>query len=99
MFDWESFTSFAKSKMSFYDINQVAKAFIERAESYGYEGALYSSKNYLEKIWYADEFETVWLANYTSKTEYKGKYKFWQMCNTGKIDGINADVDIDIWYK
>ena len=82
-----------------YDINNVAKTFIKRAEEYGYRGMLYSSKNFLEKIWYVDEFENIWLAHYTEKTNYDGKYQFWQMCDTGRIDGISGNVDIDIWYK
>ena len=43
-------------------------------------------------------FYPVWLAHYTSQTNYEGKYIMWQMCNTGRIDGINGDVDIDILY-
>ena len=99
VFDWESWTSFPKAEMSFYDINNVAKTFIKRAEEYGYKGMLYSSKNFLEKIWYVDEFENIWLAHYTDKTNYDGKYQFWQMCDTGRVDGINGAVDIDIWYR
>ena len=99
VFDWESWTSFASAEMSFYDINNVAKTFIKRIEEYGYKGALYSSKNYLERIWYADEFDNVWLAHYTDMTDYTGKFQYWQMCDTGRIDGINENVDIDVWYR
>lgn len=99
VFDWESWNSFSKSEMSFYDINKVAQEFIKRVEEYGNIGALYSSKNYLEKIWYTDEFENIWLAHYTDKTNYTGKYKYWQMCDTGRVEGINGAVDIDIWYR
>ena len=42
----------------------------------------------------------IWLANYTSKTEYKGKYMMWQMTSSAKINGITDNtVDIDILYK
>ena len=98
VFDWEIWSSFPRAEMSFYDINNVAKTYIKRAEEYGYKGMLYSSKNYLEKTWYVDEFENIWLAHYTEKTNYEGKYDFWQMCDTGRIDGIKGAVDIDIWY-
>ena len=99
VFDWESWSSFSKSEMSFYDINNIAMTFIKRCEENGHIGALYSSKNYLEKIWNVDEFENIWLAHYTNETNYEGHYNFWQMCDTGRIDGINGAVDIDIWYK
>ncbi len=97
-FDWESWSSFVNCNMSFYDINKIAKTYETTLNKKGYKASLYSSKNYLQKVWYADDFENVWLAHYTSKTDYDNKYYLWQMCNTGKIDGINGDVDIDILY-
>ena len=41
----------------------------------------------------------IWLAHYTDQTSYTGDYKMWQMCENGKIDGIDTLVDIDILYK
>ena len=42
----------------------------------------YSSKNYLENIWYPVK-SNIWLAHYTEQTNYEGKYKVWQICNNG----------------
>ena len=67
-------------------------------EKKGYKAMLYSSKNYLEKIWLPTKYPK-WLAHYTEKTDYQGKYKFWQLCNDGKISGINGPVDINIMYN
>lgn len=39
------------------------------------------------------------LPHYTDKTNYLGKYKYWQICDTGRVDGINGNVDIDIMYE
>lgn len=97
-FDWENWNSFVNLKLSFYEINHIASTFIEYLESKGYKSSMYSSKNYLEKIWYADRYENIWLAQYASKADYTKKYQYWQMCNTGRIDGIYGDVDIDIEY-
>lgn len=98
VFDWENFNKWNEYKLSFHDINTIADTFIETVEKAGYEGMLYSSKFYLENIWENKNDYPVWLAHYTDKTNYQGKYKFWQMCNDGVIDGINGDVDIDIMY-
>ena len=95
-FDWESWSSFVKCNMSFYDINQVAKTYEKTLNNRGYKTSLYGSKNYLQRVWNVDEFENVWLAHYTEETDYDKKYYLWQMCNTGRIDGIGGDVDIDI---
>ena len=59
---------------------------------------LYSSKNYLEKIWLKTDYP-IWLAHYTNKTNYDGEYKVWQMCSNGRVSGINGDVDINIMYN
>lgn len=96
-FDWESWNSFNTTGMSFYTINKSANVFLDTLVEKGHKGMLYSSKNYLEKIWYPTEHET-WLAHYTDQTNYQGKYSVWQMCDTGRVEGINTNVDIDIMY-
>lgn len=96
-FDWESWNSFNTTGMSFYTINKSANTFLDILANSGYKGMLYGSKNYLEKIWYPTNHDT-WLAHYTSQTNYQGKYTIWQMCDTGRVDGINGNVDIDIMY-
>lgn len=98
-FDWESWNSFNKCNLSFYDLNRMAQTYIKIFKNRGYNSLLYSSKYYLERIWFAKEYDDIWLANYTDKTDYQGLYKYWQCSNTGKISGINGDVDIDIFYK
>ena len=65
----------------------------------GYQSMLYSSKNYLEKIWFKTSFPT-WLAHYTEETSYEGEYMCWQRTNLAKINGITGNtVDFDICYE
>ena len=99
VFDWENWSKWNSYKISFHDINETANSFIKTVKDKGYEGMLYSSKFYLENIWENKHDYPVWLAHYTDKTSYKGKYVMWQLSNTGRIDGINGDVDIDILYN
>ena len=98
VFDWESLNSFNTTGMSFNTINKVANTFLDVISENGYKGMLYSSKNYLEKIWYPTKYD-IWLAQYNNKVTYEGEYSIWQMCDTGKIAGINEPVDIDIMYE
>ena len=95
-FDWEEWNSFADYKLSFYDISKLADAFINVCKDNGYDGILYSSKNYLETIWHQELFPNIWLAQYANTATYNKSYNYWQMCNTGRIDGIKGDVDIDL---
>lgn len=96
-FDWESWTSFNTTGMSFNTINKAANTFLDILEEAGYKGMLYSSKNYLEKIWYPTEHET-WLAQYNKRSTYEGDYSIWQMSESGRVKGVKGDVDIDIMY-
>lgn len=96
-FDWESWSVFNTVGMSLYTINKSANTFLDTLQEAGYKGMLYSSKNYLEKIWYPTNHET-WLAQYNTKVTYEGEYSIWQMSDNGKVDGIKGDVDIDIMY-
>ncbi len=99
VFDWENWGFYQDFNLSFYHLTEMAKAFIKTVEDAGYEGMLYSSKNYLENIWY-DTKHPVWLAHYTNETNYAGDYKFWQLCSNGVVSGINDNmVDINIMYK
>lgn len=98
VFDWENWSKYTKFRISFHTLNKVATAFMDRVDELGYEGVLYSSKYYLENIWYQEDY-TNWLAYYNEDfTSYKDYY-MWQLCNNGKIDGIDSYVDIDIRYK
>lgn len=98
-FDWENWSSYNNFHMSFNTLTKTAEAFMKTLEAKGYKSMLYSSKNYLEKIWFKTSFP-VWLAHYTSKTSYQGEYMCWQRTSSAKIPGITANtVDVDICYN
>ena len=97
-FDWESWEKFEELGISIYELNHVAQVFNTEIENVGYEGALYSSTNYMDRIWLDEYVKNVWIASYVTKTNYMGKYFMWQYTNKGKIDGINGDVDLNILY-
>ena len=99
VFDWEDWGSFKEYKLSFYKLTQMANKYIEVLKQNGYQGMLYSSKYYLENIWYKPDSFNVWLAHYTDQTNYSGKYKLWQLCDDGIINGIKGNVDIDVMYN
>ncbi|MBR3229762.1 MAG: hypothetical protein IKF91_02935 [Bacilli bacterium] len=99
VFDWEKWDNYRNYNISFFHLSQMYKEFEKEINKKEYESMLYSSKNYLEKVWYTKD-KNIWLAHYTDKTNYKGKYKVWQICDDGIIDGIeDKHVDIDIMYE
>lgn len=97
VFDWENWNKYTSFNLSFHSLNKIASSFMKEVEDGGYQSMLYSSKYYLETIWYAENY-TNWLAYYTTNNNYKGNYYMWQVCNNGKINGIDGYVDIDVLY-
>lgn len=97
-FDWEEFGNFQTYKISFKDLNDLYTSFAGAVSEAGYDCMLYGNKNSLEKVWYDTGTRPVWLAHYTEKTDYKSPFMMWQASCTGRIDGIDGDVDMDILY-
>lgn len=97
-FDWEIWSQFNYLDINLVDLNLIAEAFLKEVTAKGYSPMLYSSKNRLERIWTISDCH-IWLAHYTSETNYQGKYLLWQMTSNGHVDGIKDNyVDIDIMY-
>ena len=98
-YDFEDWNDYNEYNLSFYNLSQIGESFNNTIKKAGYNGMLYSSKYYLENIWFKTNYP-VWLAHYINKTDYKGEYKVWQITDSGKVDGIeNSFVDIDIMYE
>ena len=97
-FDWEDYFNLEDYKMSLKDLNDMFLAFREEAKAHGYDAALYNAGYYLGILWSEKVKENgVWLADYTDETEYRGGYFLWQQ-GFGRIDGIDGDVDVDVFY-
>lgn len=98
VFDWENWSFYQEFNLSFYNLTEMANAYFKVVEKAGYKGMLYSSKNYLETVWF-DTKRPVWLAHYTQQTNYQGDYKFWQLCSNGRVPGIKGNVDVNVMYE
>ena len=40
----------------------------------------------------------VWVAQYNDVCTYSGRYNIWQYSSSGRIPGINGNVDCNIFY-
>lgn len=99
-YDWENWDNFMSYQISLHTLSESYLSFEKTLKDAGYDSMLYSSKFYLENVWMNYQNSNIWLAHYTSNTDYKGKYLMWQMTSLAKIDGITENtVDIDIFYK
>ena len=98
VFDWENWSFYQEFNKSFYNLTEMANYYFKVIEKAGYKPMLYSSKNYLENVWFETKYP-VWLAHYTEKTTYEGEYYVWQLCSNGRVPGINGNVDINVMYN
>ena len=78
-----------------------ARAFCEVIESAGYETGIYANKSFLtsqlDAASLANDY-SIWLAHFTTQTDYTGDYYMWQYTEEGKVDGISGNVDCDFMY-
>lgn len=90
------------AKLSKTNMTANALAFLNTVSNAGYDACIYASENFLGEHLYANQISSnfkVWLANYSSKTNYKGDYEFWQHTSKGRVSGLRGNVDINFWYK
>ena len=97
-YDWENFQSFQTYGIDFGTMNRLYDVFAERVSESGYGCMLYGSKIVLEEVWEDRDTRPIWLAHYTDDTNYHGPKLLWQESDTGRISGIDGDVDMDILY-
>ncbi len=96
VFDWEDWSNFNQYDMSFRTLNQVAQTFLDTAACYGHQTTLYGSKYYLEQFW--QPITPVWLAQYYDTATYGGEYWIWQLTDSGNVNGISGNVDVNVMY-
>ena len=78
----------------------VCEAFCRTVENSGYTAGVYASRNWLNNNLHTEQLDqyVIWLAEYRSVPKYEGYYEMWQYTSSGKVDGIEGRVDMDISY-
>ena len=79
----------------------MVKAFCNEVEKAGYYVGIYMSRSpfntYMDSE-IKNERYTLWLAEYNSKLNYSGHADMWQYTSTGRIGGVNGNVDMNWCY-
>lgn len=82
-------------------VSKIIQAFCNEIEKAGYWAGLYMSASPLKSYVSAEVQQryAIWVAHYgVSKPSYSGDYGMWQYSATGKVSGINGNVDLDECY-
>ena len=100
-FDWEPMSDVGSrtADASAIDLTACAAAFCTRIEEGGYDAGvyLYRRLGYFEYDLAALQQWSIWAAALGSYPDFYYAHDFWQYSITGRFDGIEGDVDLDLW--
>lgn len=78
---------------------EAIKGFCDECARQGYKSMLYASLTWLEDCVDMSKLSCdVWVAQYYTECQYKGKYIIWQYTSNGKVNGIPDVVDLNRCY-
>lgn len=82
-------------------VSEIAKAFCEKMESYGYYVAIYANKDWFDNLFTEEIIKRydIWLAQESGKPNLKKPCGIWQKTTKGRVDGIKGYVDLNESYK
>lgn len=90
------------AKLSKAQATEICMAFCDTIAEAGYTPMVYANKSMLEDQMNPADLTAkgyrIWLANYTTQTQYGGTYDFWQYSSKGTVDGISGNVDMNYYY-
>ncbi|MBD5497847.1 MAG: hypothetical protein HDR11_08800 [Lachnospiraceae bacterium] len=89
------------NQLSVEDRTRMAHIFIDRIKEAGYTPMIYANMEMWSVLINMAEFEDVdkWFAYYDTDLYFPYEYAIWQYSDTGRIDGIGGDVDLNISFK
>lgn len=99
VFDWEYISDTARTaNMDPRTLTDLNLYFCELMEEAGYQPMIYFNPTQAKRLMYLYELEDYpfWLANYTYRMSYPYRFEMWQYTSTGRVPGINGDVDINV---
>lgn len=82
------------------ELTEITIAFCEKIKEYGYEPMIYANAKWLTTKLLLDQLKEypVWYADYQEQPLYPYEFQMWQYTETGQVDGIEGNVDINIWF-
>ena len=80
---------------------RITLAFCERIEDEGYTPMIYGNLEMFGVLIDLEPLEKYekWYAYYDTSLYYPYDFKVWQYSATGRVDGIEGDVDMNISFK
>mgnify|MGYP002263929091 FL=1 len=91
----------SQSNLGKNQLGAIAKAFCTDIRRAGYTPMLYCNEYWYSSLIDVTQLKNVdkWIARYANTYTEKIDRDIWQCCATGRVSGIDGDVDIDFSYK
>lgn len=88
------------SHLSVPEVTEISDAFCTIIENYGYDSIIYTNPYWAEYKLDLSKLLTrkLWLAHYTGDTLFPYRVEIWQYSESGTVDGIGENVDLNIMY-
>lgn len=101
VYDAEKVNDSRTSSLSAAERTDMAIAFCEAVKEAGYRPMVYLNLDTAFSMLELERLEEYdkWLAHYGSEMYYPYDYKIWQYSEKGIVDGINAEVDLNISFE
>lgn len=83
------------------ELTDITIAFCEKIKEYGYEPMIYANAKWLTTKLQLERLNDyqVWYADYQETPLYPYDFEMWQYTESGQIDGIEGNVDLNIWFS
>lgn len=101
VYDWEYVSEEARTgQMDARAVTDCTIAFCEAVEARGYRPMVYFNRHQAQDLMYLEELTDYpfWLAMYSDRMTYPYQVDMWQYTSTGRVPGIEGNVDIDLWF-
>ena len=98
--DWEYISDTARTaNVDARTLTDMQKHFCETMLDFGYQPMVYFNWTLADKKMYLNELEDYpfWLALYQDRMTYPFRVEMWQYTCTGRVPGIEGDVDINVF--
>lgn len=83
------------------DFTNYCKVFCDTVEQAGYDTMIYSNMKWMAFTLDMEELAEYdfWYADYYEIPQCPYDYQIWQYSETGAVPGINANVDLNLWFE
>lgn len=101
VFDMEYVENGRINSLSMEERTNITLAFCEVIKNAGYEPMIYGNQFWLQEyvsLHDINDYE-LWLAQYNERPNFPYEFRVWQYTDSGQVDGIEGNVDLNLWFK